>query len=152
MREWNLAILPLSLPRSDYKCHIRKLIREAWQRLWTNIGNNKLRQLLPTIARKYTDSHPRSWSVKMTRLRLGHTCLTHEFLMSRAPRPCCDYCDEVPLTVRHIRIECPNYNRFRHIFVAMSCPSSTPRCLPTDCGYGGPRYSFLRLIGVLDGI
>ena len=115
----NLAILPLSLPRSDYKCHIREVIREAWQRSWTNIGNNKLRELLPTIARKYTDSHHRSWSIKLTRLRLGHTRLTHEFLMSRAPRPCCDYCDEVPLTVKDILRECPNYNRFTHIF---GCP------------------------------
>ena len=45
--------------------------------------------------------------VVLSRLRIGHTRLTHGFLMKKEPQPFCEDC-LVPLTVRHLLIECPS--------------------------------------------
>ena len=66
------------LPAYDLKNHYRSLILASWHNLWTNQQNNKLK----TIKKE-----PTSWSssnrdsrheeVILTRLRIGHTRLTH---------------------------------------------------------------------------
>ena len=49
----------------------------------------------------------RKHEVILARLRIGHSRLTHGFLICRGPQPFCeDYI--VPLTVRHLIIECPS--------------------------------------------
>ena len=55
----------------------------------------------------------------LCRLRIGHTRLTHGFLMSRNPPPFCEDCI-VPLTVRHILVECPSLEEHRLKFFS-SC-------------------------------
>ena len=48
-------------------------------------------------------------------LRIGHTRLTHTYIVKNEQPPRCDLCDE-QLTVKHILIECnhltPTRNRF----------------------------------------
>ena len=54
-------------------------------------------------------------SIVITRLRIGHTYITHKFLMaSGAERqaPQCSSC-HVVLTVVHILVECPNFENAR---------------------------------------
>ena len=46
-----------------------------------------------------------NWIVN--RLRLGHCRLTHSYLMSGDDQPVCESC-WLPLTVKHILIDCPN--------------------------------------------
>ena len=57
----------------------------------------------------------RKREVVLARLRIGHTRLTHGFLMCGEPQPFCEDC-LVPLTVRHLMIECPSLidERERH--------------------------------------
>ena len=49
----------------------------------------------------------RKKEVILSRLRIGHTRLTHGFLMCGEPQPFCEDC-LVPLTVQHLLIECPS--------------------------------------------
>ena len=56
---------------------------------------------------KYSDMK-RSEEVVLCRLRIGHTRLTHGFLMEAKPPPFCDDC-LVPLTVKHLLTECPSF-------------------------------------------
>ena len=49
----------------------------------------------------------------LCRLRVGHTRLTHGFLMSGDHQPFCDDC-LVPLSVKHLLIECPSSNELRN--------------------------------------
>ena len=53
----------------------------------------------------------------LTRLRIGHTRLTHGYLMSTpheaAPR--CNNCNSI-LTIRHILVECRNFNSQRALY------------------------------------
>jgi len=52
-------------------------------------------------------------SVLLNRLRIGHTRLTHSFLLSGDDLPECGTC-QCPLTVKHILIECVDLNDVRN--------------------------------------
>ena len=60
---------------------------------------------------------PRKWETVLCRLRIGHTRLTHGFLMSGSNPPDCDDC-LVPLTVRHIICECPKFVSLRNQYLS----------------------------------
>ena len=47
----------------------------------------------------------RKEEVVLARLRIGHTHLTHRYLLRGEPQPLCQLCTE-PLTVKHILVEC----------------------------------------------
>ena len=54
----------------------------------------------------------RSEEVLLTRLRIGHTRLTHGYLMENSNPPICDTC-QVRINVKHILIDCNKYNHHR---------------------------------------
>jgi len=59
-------------------------------------------------------------SVLLNRLRIGHTRLTHSFLLSGDDLPECGTC-QCPLTVKHILVECVDLKDVRNKhFVASS--------------------------------
>nr|XP_042913269.1 uncharacterized protein LOC122273259 [Parasteatoda tepidariorum] len=62
--------ITLSVPFSDFKNHIRKLVQCLWQQYWDLQGENKLHSVKPTL------EPMRRADVKLTRLRVGHTRLT----------------------------------------------------------------------------
>ena len=49
----------------------------------------------------------------LCRLRIGHSQLTHSFIMESSNPPVCDHCQE-QLTVEHILVQCPVHNSFRN--------------------------------------
>ena len=64
--------------------------------------------------------------IVLTRLRIGHTFLTHRYLLtSGAERqvPQCSHCN-VAITVRHIFIDCPRYLNNRRKFGLANKPLS----------------------------
>lgn len=60
------------------------------------------------IPKKFT----RRQQVAITRLRLGHTNLTHSFLMNKSPPPTCNYCNQT-LTVKHLLDECSEFSSIK---------------------------------------
>jgi len=59
-------------------------------------------------------------SILLNRLRIGHTRLTHSFLLSGDDLPECGTC-QCPLTVKHILVECVELNNVQNkYFVASS--------------------------------
>ena len=59
-------------------------------------------------------------TVLLNRLRIGHTRLTHSYLLSGDDLPECGTC-QCPLTVKHILVECVDLNDVRNKhFVAFS--------------------------------
>ncbi|MPC45396.1 hypothetical protein E2C01_039094 [Portunus trituberculatus] len=82
-------------------------------------------------------------------MRIGHTYLTQRYLLTRDPQPYCDNC-LVPLTVRHLLVECPSLIELRHRYLY--------RCRGRDSGVFylskvlgpaslAPGYDFLRFLG-----
>nr|XP_042900099.1 uncharacterized protein LOC122269733 [Parasteatoda tepidariorum] len=96
--------ITLSVPFSDLKNHIRKLFQCLWQQHWDLQGENKLHSVKPTLE-PWPALHMRRTDVKLTRLRVGHTRLTHLHLLFGEPPPKCNDCN-VLLTIHHILILC----------------------------------------------
>ena len=104
-----------SLPHTDYYPVFRKAVKERWQRDWDKQGNNKLHNIRPSISKWYTSSNKsRKKETVLSRLRIGHTRLTHGFLMTGGYQSYCEECI-VPLTIEHILIECLEYSQHRRL-------------------------------------
>ena len=52
--------------------------------------------------------------VVLARLRIGHTRLTHEYILDRGPPSSCLQCN-VPLSIEHIIIDCPLFLQQRNV-------------------------------------
>ena len=79
---------------------------DAWQFFW-DLENKKMSEIAKSVRPWKYYPMVRKHEVILARLRIGHSRLTHGFLMCRGPRPLCEDCI-VPLTVRHLIIECPS--------------------------------------------
>ena len=108
------------VPHGDFKEIIHSFVQGRWQHRWANLHDNaKLKGIHPLV--KYWDSSncpTRRDSIVLTRLRIGHTYLTHSFLMASGEErqvPFCDTC-QATLTARHILIECIRYDTERRAF------------------------------------
>ena len=97
------------VPSRDFYPIIKGSLMAFWQRCWEAVDGNKLRDIKPTV-RPWPSSlcRDRRMEVVLCRLRIGHTRLTHKFLMEKRPPPFCMDCI-VPLTVKHVIAECPNH-------------------------------------------
>ena len=85
---------------------IRECLRKRWRELWRTTTNNKLRGIKSDLACWENNTHPnRKIEVVLARLRIGHTRLTHGWLMAGDASPLCEDCRE-PLTVAHVLVEC----------------------------------------------
>ena len=91
--------------------------------------------------------------VILCRLRIGHTRLTHGFLMSRDNPPFCDDC-LVQLTVRHIMVECPSFLDERKKYFSHAKESdeySLSKILGCVSNVNN-LFNFIKDIGILDKI
>jgi len=87
------------------------------QRLWDQELNNKLYQIKPfLIPNPNPPSSTRRQQVIWTRMKIGHTNITHIHLMRREPRPNCELCNNAPISTAHLLLECPNLIEQRKIF------------------------------------
>ena len=51
--------------------------------------------------------------VVLARIRIGHTRITHSYLLNREEQPQCVGCDK-PFTIRHILLECVDFSNVRN--------------------------------------
>ena len=107
---------PCLIPPSDFKPVIRKHITAIWQSTWDESPLNKLHEIAPIVNEPRTHhlSTRRDQSV-FNRCRIGHSRLTHEFLLKGEPPPECIPCN-CPLTIKHLLIECVDFNDVRQRF------------------------------------
>ncbi|GFV06230.1 RNase H domain-containing protein [Trichonephila clavipes] len=106
--------LPLAVPLSDMKRVIMHHIFKLWQESWSQQLDNKLHSVKPVIG-AWPVMPMRRTDVKLTRLRIGHTRLTHRHLLFGEHAPECPSCN-VSYTVHHILIDCPVFNHHRITF------------------------------------
>jgi hypothetical protein len=130
---------PAQIPRSDYKC----IIRNAVKHRWSNIEGNNYREISDLVTPlPHALSSNRSWSITLTRLRIGHSTLTHGHLMDRSYQPYCDDC-LVPLTIKHLLIECPSLIHERIRYFNTANPTMKTILEGPLCSNAGPLHSFL---------
>jgi hypothetical protein len=113
----NLAITIIPHPTSsdlstnDIKSSIKNKTYSRWQKFWDTIPlSNKLK----TIKKDDPPYHlNRRQEVVITRCKIGHSLLTHSFLLSKNPPPTCDEC-HIDLSIHHIIQECTKYLDIRN--------------------------------------
>ena len=95
--------------------------RDEWQEVWDCCAVNKLRAIRPIVGDYKQKTYLlRRDAALLNRLRIGHTLLTHSYLLSGDDLPECGTC-QCPLTVKHILVECVNLKDVRNKhFVASS--------------------------------
>ena len=104
----SLSLEPTSfkIPFSNFKPSINKYILDQWQSSWNYSIGNKLLEIKPTIGDYHSVVRSiRKEEVVLARLRLGHSRVTHSYLLLGEEQPQCVGCD-APFTVRHFLLEC----------------------------------------------
>ena len=117
----SLPVTRKKLPATGMYPRITKLIFDEWQEVWDCCTGNKLHAIRPTVGYyKQKTCLSRRDTVLLNRLRIGHTRLTHSFLLSGDELPECGTC-QCPLTVKHILVESFDLKNIRNKhFVASS--------------------------------
>lgn len=97
--------------KGDLKNSFKQIIVNKWQNIWTQ-SNTKLHQIQPQINTHTLEPMNRRDKIIIRRLRIGHTLITHSYLMSSSNPPLCIPCNRL-LTVQHFLTECPKYANAR---------------------------------------
>lgn len=99
------------MPAVDRIQQTRKKLEQKWENCWYRMREVKLRKVKPSTA-AWSDRPNRLEQSVLTRLRIGHTKITHEHLLDRNEVPQCQYCG-TPVTVEHLLINCRAYDSIR---------------------------------------
>ncbi|KAI5750100.1 hypothetical protein M8J76_012853 [Diaphorina citri] len=92
----------------DLKNVFKNICASNWTREWQQT-DKQLRKIKPETQYWPTSSRQkRIEEVIIARLRIGHTRVSHSYLIDKKPRPICDTC-HTPLSVAHILIECTKF-------------------------------------------
>lgn len=105
------VILLNKIPHSDHKGPINAHVTDIWQSIWTE-NNTKMKEVAPHIGIHLPMPDERREQVVINRLRIGHTRLTHQYLLKKEPPPICLNCN-TQLTIKHLLTECPMYEEQR---------------------------------------
>ena len=139
------------LPIGDLKAWVKKTAKEKWAQEWRETQPNKLREITSDIS-PLSDSScsDRHWERSLVRLRIGHSRLTHGYLMARDERPTCEHCEDAHLTIRHILIECPSHRIKRLRYFGTADVTMQSLLKDGDTSYGGSLYNYLREINIIN--
>ena len=135
------------VPHTDMKLAINKLILSGWQNRWDSQVSNKLRSIQENIKPKsQTPQNRRRDETVLTRIRLGHSYMTHTYLLKNEDRPRCIQCN-TDLSLHHILLDCVDFSDARKRFY--NC-----RTLKQLFDMNIPKQiiSFLKEIGIYDRI
>ena len=106
---------PLKIITSDdIKSYFNQITYTNWQNFWASQTSNKLYELKKTVQPWKNLNHlSRKEEVIITRLRIGHTKLTHNYFYQKILKPICNFCNREPLSVRHLIFICPQLHQDR---------------------------------------
>ena len=109
----SLSIADIKIPYTDLKQRINSHLVNKWQIEWNNVPFNKLQPIKKTLGEtKFKDIVKRRDELVLHRVRVGHTYLTHRFLLKGEDQPECIPCQS-PLTVEHILLHCIDFSLIR---------------------------------------
>ena len=89
----------ISIPYTDLKPQFNKFFLTKWQQHWNNNIKNQLFQIKPTGRMEIILQKIKKGQVIISRLRIGHTSLTHSFMLKQGQPPQCSRC-QTPYTIK----------------------------------------------------
>ena len=104
----------VGVPYTDFKLLISQYIFSTWQDDWNGAVANRLHSVKPVLG-DWQSSYRRCRrdEVVLCRARIGHTNMTHSYILKKDPPPQCEHCQCI-LTVRHILVECNHLAQTRN--------------------------------------
>ena len=108
----NLRMSAVKCPATDLYPDVANHCQRLWQAKWDGCVLNKLHSVKPVLGYSNLSSLSRQDAVVLKRLCIGHSRLTHSYLLNRQDQPECSHCD-CALTVAHVLLECNHYNVLR---------------------------------------
>ena len=109
----SLPVVNFKIPYTDIKTKVKAHFVKLWQEHWNGVLFNKLKPIKPTLGfTKFTNINRRRDETVLHRLRIGHSYLTHSFLLKQNDHPECTTC-ACALTVEHILLHCPAFTASR---------------------------------------
>jgi ribonuclease HI len=113
----NFPLRPYLIPHTDFRQDIFSYTKHIWQESWSTQTSNKLHSIQPDVGfwQPYRDL-PRRDQVVLTRCRIGHSRLTHSWLLNAEPLPKCIPCD-CPMSIHHLIVECEDYAHVRRQYL-----------------------------------
>ena len=105
----NLEETVFKIPYVNFKPFINKYISDKWQTIWNEAKFDKLREVEPIVKRpRVIHKLSRREEIVLARLRIGHTRITHSYLLKRDDQPTCLGSD-TPFIVKHFHLECTDF-------------------------------------------
>ncbi|XP_008483690.1 uncharacterized protein LOC103520381 [Diaphorina citri] len=113
----NFHTISKQLILPDLKNFLKSLTKVKWQSWWDNVPfPNKIKNIKLSVHPWPSSNRTNRLEEKiLCRLRIGHTRLTHKYLMERSDPPICDTCMAL-ITVEHLLCDCVKYIRTRQKF------------------------------------
>ena len=104
----------VGVPYIDFKHLISQYIFSTRQDDWNGAVAKKLNSVKPVLG-DWQSSYRRCRKdeVALCRARIGHTYMTHSYILKKDPPPQCEHCQCI-LTVRHILVECNHLAQTRN--------------------------------------
>ena len=132
---------PIPSPAKDLKTFYSHIIINKWVTNWKQQTNNKLRKIKgEPIPRSSSNRQSRREEVILSRLRIGHTQLTHSYFFLNLMPPSCPHCMEDNLTVEHF-FTCPALRTTRS---SMKISSSAQSALCNNTNTITKMFTYLR--------
>ena len=118
-----------------------------WQMSWNAAVFNKLHSIMPSLGEWQPNYRiDRKEEVTLARLRIGHTFITHSFMLKGEDWPLCIPCQE-PFSVKHFLLDCTDFRIIRSRFYRVSSLKEL-----FDTVEPVRIFSFLKEIGLYDKI
>ena len=103
----------LKLPYTYFKPAINKYLLNKWQLVWDTAVDNKLHSIKSILGEwRPAFRTDRKEEVVLARLRIGHSFITHSYLLKGEEQPTCVPCD-TPFTIKHILLHCVDFQKSR---------------------------------------
>ena len=103
----------IKIPYSDIKHKTTLYFKQLFQTRWNNVQFNKLKSVKEHVGKTVLKNiTSRRDERVLHRARIGHTNVTHSYLLNKENAPECTHC-QCLLTVEHILLQCQFYNNVR---------------------------------------
>ena len=135
------------IPSNNFKPFINNYVLSQWQSSWDTAVFNKLHAIKTNIENGSSAiRNLRREEVVITRLRIGHTRITHSYLLNHEEQPFCIVCNQ-PFIVKHILIDCIDFLQTRNKYYRANDLTQLFQDVPVD-----NILSFLKEINIFNKI
>ena len=102
------------IPATDFFVNVHSVIQNKWQSRWNLHPTNKLYKIDPNVSTfpPLPNTFTRREQTTLNGLLIGHSRLTHSYLINEDPAPTCEHCKCI-LTIEHILRTCTTYEHNR---------------------------------------